>query len=77
MDPLLNFLRSLGEIAKLFDDALYIVYRSSRIAIAQRVDPQYAVTLCQSLHDVFLAQGIAIPIVAETNDVLSFNHMYL
>ena len=77
MDPFFNLLRPFGEIAKFFDHAFEIVHRSGGIPVAERVHPQYAVTFCQTLHDVLLAERIAIPIVAEANDVLPFDHMHL
>ena len=47
-----------------------------RIPVADGIDPEDAIFPSQPEHDVFLAQGVAIPVVTEANDVLAFDHSY-
>src|SRR5262249_23127474 len=76
VNSLTDRLGAFGKIAELLDDPFQIMHRGCRFAIADRIDPQDAVFLRQPLHDVFLAERIAVPVVAEANDVLSLNHVF-
>jgi hypothetical protein len=53
-------------------DSPEIPNRSRGVSIPGGVDPQHPVLLGEPQSDVFLAQGIAIPVITETDDVVSF-----
>ena len=76
MNPFVYFFGAPREVAQLFDDAFEVVDGRGRIAISDGIDPQHAVPFCQPLHDVLLAEWIAVPIIAEANDVLPLDHTY-
>src|SRR5574340_1666658 len=63
-----------GEVADLSDDALQIVHRDFRIPVADRIHPEDPVAPRQPDHDVLLAERVAVPVVAEADDVPSFDH---
>jgi hypothetical protein len=45
-------------------------------AYSNGINPQHAVAFCKTLHDVFFTEGVAVPIVTEADDVLTFDHMH-
>src|SRR6266446_85433 len=63
-----------GEISRLLDHQSQVPPGDARIAIADRVYPQDAILPREAEHHVFLAQGVAVPVVAEADDVSPFKH---
>jgi hypothetical protein len=70
-----NLLMTFREVLQFLDDSLEISDGGRRSAIPDGIDPQHTIALSQALHDVFLAEWIAIPVVAEADDLLSFDHI--
>ena len=75
MNSFFNLLGPLSEVDQLFERAFEIVDRRGRIAISDGIHPQNAIASGQSLHDVFLAEWVAVPVIAEAYDVLAFDHV--
>jgi hypothetical protein len=61
-----------AELPHFLHDAPEVSDRNRWISVSDRIDPQHAVFLGEPRDDLFLAQGIAVPIIAETDDVVSF-----
>ena len=63
-----------GEVSRLPDHEAQVPPGDARIAVADRVDPQDAVLPGEAEHHVFLAQRVAVPVVAEADDVSPLKH---
>ena len=70
----MHLLVTSSESTKFGADTLEVVDGSGGFAIADRIDPEDPVVFGQAKHDVLLAERVAIPIVAETDDVVTLNH---
>ena len=77
MDLLVDLFVTSCEIFQLLDNPLEISNGCGGPPISNRVDPQNAIPFGQPKHDVLLAKGIAVPIVAEADDVFAFDHIFL
>src|SRR5215475_5571355 len=75
MDRSRYLLVTSAEVGELFQRPPEVTNGSRWFPVADGVDPQDTVLLRKPKHDVFLAQWIAIPIIAEADDVLTFNQL--
>ena len=64
-------------LAEFLPRAAHVVRRHSGIPDARGIHPQNTVPFRQAADDLRFAERIAAPIVAETNDVVVFNHIAL
>jgi hypothetical protein len=69
-----HLLVTASERTKFRADAFEVVDGGGGFAIADGIDPKDPVVFGQAKHDVLLAERIAIPIVAKTDDVVTLNH---
>ncbi|MNC93416.1 hypothetical protein D3C83_100420 [compost metagenome] len=77
MNVFLNLATAGAKSPDLVEDPLQIPNRRRRIAIADGIYPEDAILSSEPEHDVFLAQGIAIPVVTEADDVVAFDHSFV
>src|ERR1700751_3930140 len=74
MDILGHATKAAGKILEFFPSAAEVMSGRGGIAIAGGVHPQNAIVFGEPGDDLLLAEGIARPVVAETDDVMTFDH---